>query len=92
MGDVNRDAEAARSERRSRVFVRDIEPDPGYEFRVIDPGEDVVIEPGTWTELVPFDNAAVARAGATLSRMIGWTDIYARHIAETVLRAAGGDE
>ncbi len=38
---------------RQRVFVRDIEPDPGYEFRVIDPGEEVAIEPGTWMELVP---------------------------------------
>lgn len=38
---------------RSRVFVRDIEPDPGWEVRVIDPGEEVAIEPGTWEEYVP---------------------------------------
>ena len=39
--------------------------------------------------VVPCDDAAIERAGATLSRMIGWSDKYAQHIAETVLRAAG---
>ena len=41
------------------------------------------------TPVVPCDDAAVERAGAVLNRMFGWTDTYAQHIAETVLRAAG---
>lgn len=45
---------------RSRVFVRDVEHDPGYEVAVFDPGDDVAIEPGTWEELVPLNEAVAA--------------------------------
>lgn len=53
--DVERTIAAGKDER-SRLFVRDIEPDPGYEVQVFDQGEEVAVEPGTWEEFVPISD------------------------------------
>lgn len=78
---------------RSRVFIRDIEPDPGWEVLVVDPGDDIVLEPGAWTELVPFDNDAVERVAIKLAELQGYhvgpLDID-RRSARALLQAAGG--
>lgn len=57
-----------------RVFVRDIEPDPGYEFRVFDPGEEVTVDQDNWLELVPVEQlarteAALAAAGRSMDKL-----------------------
>lgn len=46
---------ASRTER-SRLFVRDIEPDPGYEVRAFDFGDEIAVELGTWEEFIPISD------------------------------------